>query len=254
MLAATHAEVCRYDREERARDILRGSRLVLVDPREHDSEVYDTLTWASADVRRFTSLDRGLRELCGSARPDALVLDAAVSEQGSTAHLRRADPSLASFVIGGGPKVAARLRGRLAGLEHAPILDRPAARFEILEFAASAVEQTRSIRRGRPNPSANLVTGPPAAGLEKPRPDLWSCAVLRARICYWSRRVGLSERETEVMRGVVRRLKNKEIAAQLDLSVHAVKKYLRELLQKLELESRHEVAWLLERTPDSAVG
>lgn len=247
MLAATHAEIRRYDREERARKILCGSHLFLVHPSNDSSEVREALTWATAEVRCFDSIEVALRALSGSAVPDAMVVDAKVRDRRFSRHLSRADPTLQSFVVGRAPKVAARLRETLAGLENAPILDRPSARFEILEFAARAVEQTRQ-HRGRPG---SIVIEPnPVNQLDyKPRPDTWSCEVLRARICYWSDHLGLSERETEVMRGVVRRLKNKEIAAQLDLSVHAVKKYLHELLQKLELESRYEIAWLLTRTP-----
>jgi DNA-binding CsgD family transcriptional regulator len=249
MLARVQDEVGRYEREERARAVLRGSRVYVVDTQRRLGDIERALSWAGADIARFESLAGAATGLFGSQRADALIVDASVSDREGARMLDRADPNLALFLCGGGPKAAARLRRSFGSSRPIPVLDRPAARFELLEFAAAAVSATRRVRRGRREQPTVGLGGEPPEPVARPQPDEWSCEQLRDRICYWGGELGLSERETQVMRGAVRRLKNKEIAEQLEVSVHAVKKYLRELLQKLGLESRHEIAWLLERTP-----
>lgn len=52
----------------------------------------------------------------------------------------------------------------------------------------------------------------------------------------------LTEREVEVLRGVVDGLRNKEIAAQLGVSENTVKFHLRNILEKLHAQSRAEAA------------
>ncbi len=52
----------------------------------------------------------------------------------------------------------------------------------------------------------------------------------------------LTERETAVLRLVVGGLRNKEIAARLEISENTVKFHLRNILEKLHAESRTEVA------------
>jgi DNA-binding NarL/FixJ family response regulator len=51
-------------------------------------------------------------------------------------------------------------------------------------------------------------------------------------------RVPLAPREIEVLRGIARGLSNKEIAAQLHLSPHTVKTYVKGLLTKLDATDR----------------
>ena len=58
---------------------------------------------------------------------------------------------------------------------------------------------------------------------------------------------GLSERELEVARLVVRRMTNKEIAAELFVSLKTVETHLRNLFRKLGVSSRVEVARVVER-------
>ncbi len=249
MLATTHAEIHRYEREERAREVLRGSRLCVVDAHESVSDIEDALSWAAAEVVRCASLEEVVRALASSDRIDAVVVDALTSDREGQRRLQRVDPSLAIVLLGRAPKAARRLQLAFASGTEVPILDRPAARFELLEFAAAAVDETRRARGRRAERSLDRSGGGQDC-VDRPQPDAWSCELVRERICYWSIHAGLSERESQVLRGVVRRLKNHEIATQLGITVHAVKKYLREVLHKLALESRHEVAWLLERTPE----
>ena len=253
MLATLQDEVSRYEREEQAREVLRGSRICVVDARHRMGDIERTLTWAGADIARFDDLGVAAAGLLGSQRVDALAIEASFSDREGARMLDRADPNVAIFLCGGGPRAAERLHQSFGAARAIPILDRPAARYELLEFAAAAVAETRRSRRGRRERPRIVASTEQPAPVARPQPDNWSCELLRGRICYWSGELGLSERETQVMRGAVRRLKNKEIAEQLDVSVHAVKKYLRELLQKLGLESRHEIAWLLERTPDRSL-
>lgn len=52
----------------------------------------------------------------------------------------------------------------------------------------------------------------------------------------------LTEREIDVLRLVAQGLGNKEIAAELDLSIHTVKTHLRHILDKLHLRSRAHAA------------
>jgi two-component system nitrate/nitrite response regulator NarL len=52
----------------------------------------------------------------------------------------------------------------------------------------------------------------------------------------------LSERETQVLRLVVQGASNPEIAAQLSISVNTVKTHLRNILEKLHLDNRTQVA------------
>jgi len=52
----------------------------------------------------------------------------------------------------------------------------------------------------------------------------------------------LTEREVEVLRGVVEGLRNKEIAARLQVSENTVKFHLRNILDKLHAQSRAEAA------------
>jgi DNA-binding NarL/FixJ family response regulator len=253
MLARVQDEVGRYEREERARELLRGSRVYLVDAQRRLGDIERVLTWAGADIAHFETLAGAAMGLFGSERADALAIDVSASDREGARMLVKADPSVASFLYGGGPKAAARLQRAFSSSRAVPVLDRPAARYELLEFAAAAVVETRRSRRGRLERPRLVAPISPPATVTRPQPDDWSCAELRGRLCYWSDTLGLSEREAQVMRGAVRRLKNKEIAEQLDVSVHAVKKYLRELLQKLGLESRHEIAWLLECTPEQTL-
>lgn len=251
MLARVQDEIGRYEREERAREALRGSRIFVVDAQHRMEDIERALSWAGAEVARFETLGGAATGLFGSQRADALAIDASISDREGARMLDRADPNLAVFLCGSGPRAAQRLQHALGSSRIVPILDRPAARYELLEFAAAAVVETRRSRRGqREQPTLVARVGQPESAV-RPQPDDWPCELLRRRICHWSSELGLSERENQVMRGAVRRLKNKDIAEQLGLSVHAVKKYLRELLQKLGLESRHEIAWLLERTPSS---
>lgn len=250
MLARVQDEIGRYEREERAREVLRGSRIFVVDAQQRMGDIEHALSWAGAEIARFASLAGAATGLFGSQRADGLAIDASISDREGARLLDRADPKLALFLCGSGPRGAQRLQHAFGSERRVPILERPAARYELLEFAAAAVLETRRSRRDRreqPSLVASVVEPEPLA---RPQPDDWSCELLRRRICHWSHELGLSERESQVMRGAVRRLKNKDIAEQLGVSVHAVKKYLRELLQKLGLESRHEIAWLLERTPE----
>jgi DNA-binding NarL/FixJ family response regulator len=52
----------------------------------------------------------------------------------------------------------------------------------------------------------------------------------------------LSERETQVLRLVVQGASNPEIAAQLSISVNTVKSHIRNILEKLHLDNRTQVA------------
>ncbi len=55
-------------------------------------------------------------------------------------------------------------------------------------------------------------------------------------------RDALTERETEVLRLVAQGLRNKQIAAELNLSEHTVKTHLRHILDKLHLRGRAQAA------------
>jgi len=60
--------------------------------------------------------------------------------------------------------------------------------------------------------------------------------------------VALSEREAEVLRLIASGYSNKEIAAQLSLSVKTVEAHVSAVLRKLQLSSRHELTrWATER-------
>lgn len=56
--------------------------------------------------------------------------------------------------------------------------------------------------------------------------------------------VDLTNREQEVLSLVARGLSDKQIAAQLTISLHTVKSHLRNILSKLQVNSRREAAWL----------
>jgi DNA-binding NarL/FixJ family response regulator len=55
---------------------------------------------------------------------------------------------------------------------------------------------------------------------------------------------GLTLREVEVLSLVAQGRTDKEIAAQLSISLHTVKSHLRNILAKLQVNSRREAAWL----------
>lgn len=56
--------------------------------------------------------------------------------------------------------------------------------------------------------------------------------------------VDLTNREQEVLSLVARGLSDKQIAVQLTISLHTVKSHLRNILSKLQVNSRREAAWL----------
>lgn len=56
--------------------------------------------------------------------------------------------------------------------------------------------------------------------------------------------VDLTNREQEVLSLVSRGLSDKQIAVQLTISLHTVKSHLRNILSKLQVNSRREAAWL----------
>lgn len=80
----------------------------------------------------------------------------------------------------------------------------------------------------------------------------WFSAKVAAQIAAWARgeqteRLGLTEREIEVLRLVVAGKANKEIALAVNISEKAVEKRLSELYAKLNVASRVEAAVLAVR-------
>jgi DNA-binding CsgD family transcriptional regulator len=59
------------------------------------------------------------------------------------------------------------------------------------------------------------------------------------------RRVGLTDRESQVTLAVVRGLATKELAARLRLSPHTARQHLKSVFSKLGVSSRSELAGLL---------
>lgn len=59
--------------------------------------------------------------------------------------------------------------------------------------------------------------------------------------------VELTQREQEILGLVAQGLSDKQIAAQLSLSLHTVKTHLRNILSKLQVESRHAAAQAAQR-------
>ncbi len=58
----------------------------------------------------------------------------------------------------------------------------------------------------------------------------------------------LSQREREVLEGLARGLAYKQIAAQLDVSIHTVRNYIRRIYEKLHVQSRTEAVAKFLRT------
>jgi DNA-binding NarL/FixJ family response regulator len=72
---------------------------------------------------------------------------------------------------------------------------------------------------------------------ENPPPDLQAC---------------LSLREEQIFRLIQDGLSNKEIASRLHITSNTVKNHVHHLLEKLNVRSRHEAAWLRAKRPRSA--
>jgi two-component system nitrate/nitrite response regulator NarL len=101
--------------------------------------------------------------------------------------------------------------------------------------AAELVESIRRVHRG------GLYVHPSVAGklfniLGRTEPDLDSLSTL-------------SRREKQVLNELARGLSNKEIAIQLSLGDNTVKKYVSDILEKLDVRNRVEAAILCQLSP-----
>jgi hypothetical protein len=82
------------------------------------------------------------------ASVDGVVLSACVRSDASFGRLRALDPTLSIFFFGRPGATRERPRLSFANDRDAPVLERPAARYEILECAAMAVLETKANRGG----------------------------------------------------------------------------------------------------------
>jgi DNA-binding CsgD family transcriptional regulator len=239
-------------RELWASEVLVRAHIVMVGLDESHDPIGSALRWAGCKVQCIPDVGGWPKTppSDGARAVDGAVLSAGVRSDDSFGRLRALDPTLSVFFFGRPGAACERGRVSFASDRDATVLERPAARYEILECAATAVLKTKANRSGLAAiPPCDTTHGasPPRDRLSPPLPDLWSAAQLRGRILALRDRCGLSLRETQVLRGIVRGLTNSEIAEQLGITVHGVKKFAASLLRKLELQSRHELAWLLDR-------
>jgi DNA-binding CsgD family transcriptional regulator len=241
--------------EEWASEVLAHARILLVGLDEKHDPIGVALRSVGCGfvhVHDAEPLPRLFAQRNGVPRVDGAVLTAGVRSDAIFDRLRQLDPALSILFFG--DTGLTRESTRLASSRDRGVLtlERPAARYEILECVATLVLSTKSHRDGHTKsaPVSPLVERAPSALLSVPTPDLWPAEDLRRRIRVVRDGFSLKLRETQALRGSVRGLTNPDIANQLGVSVHDVKKFMASLLAVVQLRSRYELPWLLASVPD----
>ena len=181
------------------------------------------LTESSADPQAASSYFREAIE-CQRPYGDSTLLPVALLGQASV--LTRRDPATALQVVAAASAVRARNGG-----EFAPFFRALAERTRAAAAERVASDADRLWRNG----SRLAVDDAIALAFGTARPRI-------------SHALGISERETEVVRLVAEGLSNKEIAGRLHLSVRTVESHVRHMLTKTGLINRTQLAtWARER-------
>jgi two-component system, NarL family, nitrate/nitrite response regulator NarL len=161
---------------------------------------------------------------------------------------RTADPDVVLVDVTGGPRLAA-LRELAGTAPHTPLLAigvRDVDRYVLACIEAGAigyVPQDASLD--------DLADATHRAVRDEPLASPHVIATLMRRVAALSEngRTGtvgaLTSRELEVVELIEQGLSNKEIAAQLSIAVTTVKNHVHSILEKLKVQRRGEVAWLV---------
>jgi DNA-binding NarL/FixJ family response regulator len=118
--------------------------------------------------------------------------------------------------------------------------DHPKSRFVVLTSAEGDVDMRRALEAGA---QAYLIKGEVRAELRQVIKDVYSGqrhlpANVAEKIAVHLNEPSLTAREVEVLQLVAEGLRNKEVAARLEVAEDTVKMHLRNLMQKLEVNDR----------------
>ena len=206
--------------------------LVLIDDNRLVREGIAAMIRTQADFRVLASsadVDEAL-EFAGAARPDVVLLDFALADRNSlplTETVRLELPSVRVIVMGLLPTqedVVDYIRAGVAGF-----IMKDASFEEFFETIRQVASGHRVLPRAL---TASLF--------DQIIVDHDETAVPRRRMAMHAAQV--TAREREVIDALSEGLSNKEIAARLNIAVHTVKSHVHNVLEKLALRSRLEVA------------
>lgn len=169
-------------------------------------------------------------------RPHVIVLGLGVTERKTELlHTIHSDfPKIKVIVVEsvpGNPNIMAFIKGRVSDF-----IDRDGTLEDIVSSIRAVARGKRTLPQVLSESLLSGIVDPPAQNGGPARTLRFAC---------------LSERQKEVVRLIYRGCSNKQIADKLCLSVHTVKSHIHSILERLQLQSRLEIASLA-HTPESA--
>jgi DNA-binding NarL/FixJ family response regulator len=220
---------CRTKQEARAREILEGATVLLVE--DEDLPRRGWCRYIGRTLRILEAVDVAHAMLVGRSALsdlDLAMVDLALPDGSGwevIVELHALDPTLRFLVVSGLEETGPPEDLQQDLIDRLLFVDKPTSPAQILAamaYAYHCVQQERGARDGSDAPE---------------RPDVERCP----------KHEKLSHRESQAMRGCVQGLSNQEIAEQLGVAFSTARKHVSAGFSKLKVSSRQEVARAIER-------